>query len=98
MKNTIRLAAFFLIFTLSLVQHPFALATDQHYLDVPPEDSFFPVAEYLKQEDIFLGYPDQSFHPDQTINRAELLTVTVRSLGVEPTEAVYSNCFVDVQG
>jgi len=52
---------------------------------------------YLDENGIIEGYPDGSYKPDQTINRAEFTKIIVGAkLGSNPTSYA-SNCFPDVK-
>ncbi len=51
---------------------------------------------YLKYKNIIGGYPDKSFRPQITVNRAELLKILVGAKKITPTLAQYSSCFPDV--
>ena len=53
--------------------------------------------EYLKNNGIISGYPDGTFKPDHSLNRAELLKILVEGKGVSPTASEYKNCFPDVK-
>lgn len=50
----------------------------------------------LKESMILKGYPDGTFKPLNTVNRAELLKILVEGIGVLPTNTKFSNCFPDV--
>ncbi|MFA4891085.1 MAG: S-layer homology domain-containing protein [Candidatus Gracilibacteria bacterium] len=50
---------------------------------------------YFKQQGWIAGYEDDTFRPDQLINRAELLTVLTSVVDVNFTGGVYENCFTD---
>ena len=49
---------------------------------------------YLKRTKVIGGYPDGSFQPNKTLNRAELLKILV---GESLPEGDYGNCFNDVK-
>lgn len=49
---------------------------------------------YLADKGVLAGYPDQTFKPNNVVNRAELLKILVASLGV--TDLSGRNCFPDV--
>jgi len=51
--------------------------------------------EYLSDEGIIQGYPDGTFQPDNTINRAEALKIIFESRGIAVENAVHSG-FPDV--
>ena len=50
---------------------------------------------YLLQKGSIQGYPDGTFHPKDTINRAEFLKLLFRSRGA--TEPASGRCFADVR-
>jgi hypothetical protein len=53
--------------------------------------------EYLVAIGTLEGYSDNTFRPENTINRAELMKVLVAGQGIEPISGEYtSNCFPDV--
>jgi len=52
--------------------------------------------EYLYDAGVISGYPDGTFQPDNTVNRAELLKILVGGKGVTPSLEEYSDCFPDV--
>lgn len=51
---------------------------------------------YLKENNVINGYPDGTFQPERTINRAELMKILVTNQNLTPDPAVYGNCFPDV--
>lgn len=65
---------FFLGLLISLVP---AGALAQSFPDVPQNTRFYGGVEYLKQKGVISGYPDGTFKPDQTINRAEALKMAM---------------------
>ena len=52
--------------------------------------------EYLYANEVISGYPDNTYRPDNTVNRAELLKILVGGKGLSPSIDQYSNCFPDV--
>jgi len=69
--------------------------------DMDEEDLYYDSVMFLADEGIVTGYADGTFGYDSTINRAELLTIVVKSLDVQLDSAqwiAYSNasCFADV--
>ncbi|MDD5741950.1 MAG: S-layer homology domain-containing protein [Candidatus Peribacteraceae bacterium] len=52
--------------------------------------------EYLSDKGVIGGYPDGTFRPLNTVNRAELLKILVGGQGAAPTVDTYNNCFPDV--
>ena len=52
--------------------------------------------QYLYDNGIISGYPDGSFKPDNTLNRAELMKIVILGGKFDPDATVYKNCFPDV--
>ena len=52
--------------------------------------------EYLYSKNVISGYPDGTFKPENTVNRAELMKILVAGKGIQPTVEEYNNCFPDV--
>lgn len=52
--------------------------------------------QFLNDRGIIGGYPDGTFKPQNTVNRAELLKILVGGKGVIPTVEEYHGCFPDV--
>lgn len=84
---------------LLLTQGSFAFAFD----DMDEEDLYYDSVMFLADEGIVTGYADGTFGYDSTINRAELLTIIVKSIPAEEQPdnvqwLAYSNenCFADV--
>lgn len=55
-----------------------------------------PAIEHLYNSGIISGYPDGTFKPEKTVNRAELVKILVGAKGQVPTFEEYQNCFPDV--
>ncbi|HEU4963845.1 MAG TPA: S-layer homology domain-containing protein [Bacilli bacterium] len=53
--------------------------------------------ELLANKGILTGYGDGSFRPNQTVTRAEIVTMLTRALGVSGYEAQTSKSFTDVE-
>lgn len=69
---------------------------EELFPDVPSDHPNYPAISYLVEIGVIEGYPDGTFKPDQTVNRAELLKILIEEIGVTPDEEVYQNCFPDV--
>ena len=52
--------------------------------------------EYLQKENIISGYSDNTYRPENTINRAEMMKMLVEGLSMTPDSKEYKNCFPDV--
>lgn len=64
--------------------------------DVEYDDENYVAVEYLVNIGTLEGYPDGSFQPDKTVNRAELMKILVAGQGIAPDESVYKDCYPDV--
>jgi len=53
--------------------------------------------QYLSDKNIIGGYPDGTFRPQNTVNRAELVKILVGGKGATPTLEQYHTCFPDVK-
>lgn len=84
----------FLVGSFSLFNGSAKAAT---FNDVPTENPAYTAVEYLNEEGIFKGYPDGLFGITQNMNRAELMAVVSRMVGVEPDAEENQNCFIDVK-
>ena len=78
--------------------------TDQPFVKDVPKEPLYDVmghvyetaVRYLANKKIVQGYPDDSFKPDETVNRAEFTKILVGAkLGEDPTSFA-SDCFPDV--
>ncbi len=52
---------------------------------------------YLHTNGVVSGYQDNTFRPNNLINRAELMKILVGGTGAAPSVSEYSNCFPDVK-
>lgn len=53
--------------------------------------------EFLLSHGMVDGYGDGTFKPDNSINRAELLKILIKSVGMAPSVQEYHDCFSDVK-
>ncbi len=70
--------------------------SDEVFLDVPNTHEAYLALTYLKNNEVISGYPDGTFRPGETINRAELMKIVVTGQGIRPDPVKYRNCFPDV--
>lgn len=70
---------------------------DGIFYDVPASHKNKKAIEYLFDQKIINGYPDGTFKPDKTVNRAELLKILVAGNGVSPDTKEFGDCFSDVK-
>jgi uncharacterized secreted protein with C-terminal beta-propeller domain len=65
------------------------------FSDVNSETNYSQAIQYLKDQKIVQGYPDGSFAPSSTINRAEFTKILVNAISKDTPTG--SNCFFDVK-
>lgn len=63
------------------------------FADVPTTYEYSDAVTFLLDEGVVQGYPDGSYKPANTINRAEFVKIILESAGIAPEGA---NCFPDV--
>lgn len=85
-------AAFTLLsfFVLTLTTHAQTLSDIQNHQNQR-------AIEFLYNNNVIGGYPDGTFQPDKTINRAELIKILVGGKGITPSVDQYHDCFPDVK-
>ncbi|MBD3330426.1 hypothetical protein GF354_02745 [Candidatus Peregrinibacteria bacterium] len=66
------------------------------FTDVWSDHTYALPIETLYKLGIIKGYDDGSFKPDQTLNRAELLTIITNAVDADFSGASYDYCFSDV--
>jgi|CXWL01.1.fsa_nt_gi hypothetical protein len=73
-------------FVLSLLATLSALTTvdTKAFSDIKPDSELAEHIEYLRSKGVVSGYPDGSFKPRQTINRAEALKIIFKTLDEKP--------------
>lgn len=64
------------------------------FQDLGESDVNFEAIDFLRSQGIISGYPDGTFRPDATLNRAELTKIVVESSDVEISED--EECFPDL--
>jgi V8-like Glu-specific endopeptidase len=69
----------------------------QIFTDVDFNSKNAEAINFLKNSGVISGYPDGSFKPLNSLNRAELLKILVEGMGYSPDENIYKNCFPDVK-
>jgi len=74
-----------------------AIAANTDFSDVPPTHPNYAAIQELKSRGIISGYPDNSFKPDQFVNRAEALKIILIGSLVDAPGANGNAGFTDVQ-
>jgi len=69
-----------------LTQAAYAMEPMKTFNDVPSGSEYYDAISYLQTEGIVDGYPDGSFKPYQTINRAEFTKIIVGASGYNPSQ------------
>ena len=71
--------------------------SDSEFADVPAAHPYLHAIRWGKESGILSGYPDGTFKPDNTVNRAEFLKIVLAAKGVDATAAVTVAVFPDVE-
>ncbi len=90
MKNSLR----FLSVALAVLGFGTAVSASS-FADVPDNSEHFAAVEYLKAKGVINGYPDGSFQPAKSINRAEALKILLLGTAT-PIESTKNIIFPDV--
>lgn len=64
------------------------------FTDVPSNHPFVKTINILKERGLVKGYPNGTFAPDNSVNRAEFITMVIAGIDSNPKG---SNCFKDVK-
>jgi hypothetical protein len=80
----------------ALLVTPFSTAYAKDFTDLGADNPNYLAIQYLAAIGTIQGYSDDTFRPDQTVNRAELLKLLVSGQGIEPDEVEFKDCFSDV--
>ena len=68
------------------------------FKDVAQDHPFAATITQLKAKGYIKGNPDGTFTPDNSVSRAEFMTMVMAALGVRATDTVSTGCFGDVKG
>lgn len=79
MKQQLRAFAATLLLVFSV-----APASAGRYVDVPETSPYDTAINYLSDVGVIQGYPDQTFRPNQNVNRVEFLKLVLESSNIEP--------------
>jgi len=75
----------------------FAHAQDTFFSDVPQSHQNYIAIKYLNAQGILKGYDDNTFKPEQKVNRAEALKIILAGTGIEVPEVTEGVTFTDVK-
>ena len=91
--------SFFLLITLLLTSFSFSTfgSTNSSFSDVSDTNKNKEAIYFLRDKGIIQGYENNTFRPNTTLNRAELVKILVAGKGISPELVSYSNCFPDVK-
>ncbi len=67
-----------------------------HFPDVPSSAWYHPYIETMYDLGWIEGHPDKKFHPEQTINRAEIAKMLAAAFGIQDKKEVPNKIFFDV--
>lgn len=65
--------------------------------DLPSDHQNYEAIEYLRGKDVVEGYPDGTFGPDISVNRAEAMKIITLAMNLDISES-YEPSFPDVKG
>ncbi|OGJ47713.1 hypothetical protein A2344_01360 [Candidatus Peregrinibacteria bacterium RIFOXYB12_FULL_41_12] len=88
MKKTLQLIIVFLFFVQIMPSYGY-------FSDVNSGNQFYEAILYAQEEGIIEGYDDNTFRPDDNINRAEFVKIIIESI-LDSEEISGENCFPDV--
>ncbi|HCW32426.1 MAG: S-layer protein [Candidatus Peregrinibacteria bacterium GW2011_GWE2_39_6] len=72
------------------------IPTISPYPDLSTTHKNYKAITYLTAKKVLQGYPDGTFGPDKSINRAEFFKIVVASLNINIDAQIYNNCYPDV--
>jgi len=75
----------------------FAYAADAFFTDVTSAHQNYVAIKYLNAQGVLKGYEDNTFKPEQKVNRAEALKIILAGTGIEVPEQVEGTSFTDVK-
>lgn len=91
------LSSFALAFSPAYGQQDTANPMPPLFSDVDNTHEFYVAIKFLKDQKVITGYPDGTFKPDQTVNRAEALKFILAGTGISVPEQFEDPSFSDVK-
>lgn len=73
-----------------------AFGVDGFFTDVPSAHQNYVAIKYLNSVGILKGYEDNTFRPEQKVNRAEALKIILTGTGISVPEETEASTFTDV--
>jgi micrococcal nuclease len=67
------------------------------FADVPAVHPYLPAIRWGKDSGVLSGYPDGTFRPEATVNRAEFLKIVLAAKGIDATSGETTPVFSDVE-
>ena len=67
------------------------------FTDVPALHPYLPAIRWGKASGVLSGYPDGTFQPEATVNRAEILKIVLAAKGIDATSGETTATFSDVE-
>ena len=93
-----KIISFLVVITLLFSLFSSSALVFANFSDVNETTKYYQAIEFLKNNDVVGGYPDGTFKPEQTLNRAELLKILIEATVEDKIdESKYKNCFPDVK-
>ena len=71
--------------------------TVKNFTDVPVDSPFFNAIVTLRNQGVISGYPDNTFHPDQPLNRVEALKLIFEIANIQLSSGIAEAKFSDIQ-
>lgn len=87
--RTLHLIAGFFVFLIPV-------QTFASFIDVDASHSYIQAIEWGQSSNVIAGYPDGSFKPERTVNRAEFLKIILEAVETDVSTAAAASGFVDV--
>lgn len=84
------------LFTNAAGAGPAFAASESPFTDVPQDSPYYQAIENLRVLGIINGYPDGTFKPGNTVNRAEAVKMIMNSAKMYPSAGLYYTGFPDV--
>ena len=91
-----RLRLFLVAVTIFVSGRAYA-ASPALFRDIPRTSPYFNAVQYLSETQVIQGYPDETFQPDRSINRAESLKIILKGAGTRLADKLGLISFSDIK-